>query len=446
MASCTRCGTANHGEGNIFAFCDGCNAGWHLTCARHFTPLAEDAEWIGPCCIRGQTAPTATGRREVRSTPMRTETRPRFATTFKSAPRPILDKTLMRQAVGLVEGAPVNLEMARRVLDNGLATSSLRKREIEVLEFERVRQENGLGYDHDALDVFAVSALQRGLASSTINQKVGVVKAALPFIDVPEHRAKRLRQAIDRFGNVSSGAKKPITPHEVQLIMDAASSQQFSEAMDAATKERIVRRDRAFFALAFAAVPRGAELAALEFEHVRAVWAPPGGALTALRLGEPAPPGWTMIGLRLHIIQSKTDQAGVGRAAEVELSDQPQSERCPARLLLQLYQHRREGQLFVFAEQREHLRPGPISAGTFRSKLRRFASTCMPQERVEELSLHSFRKGGVTAARKAGATVEQTRTAGGWSAKTTTNFDYTWVDDEDAFAFSNKTVKAIVGE
>ena len=150
--------------------------------------------------------------------------------------------------------------------------------------------------------------------------------------------------------------------------------------------------------------------------------------------------GAKLIGLVVHIVESKTDRAAEGQLVQIAAREsEAETYLCPVRTVRFLFGLRRQGQAHVFAEARENLNPAGLSESTIRSRLKDYLAVFMPAEKVRRLGSHSLRKGGATAAVQAGVPIRLIKLQGRW--KSDAVFLYTLVSDDEALAVSNMVLQ-----
>lgn len=443
---CARCNEAGWSAKNVFVGCDGCERGWHISCARWCMPVTEDDPWYCPDCKGGPGAggdvggagPVGGAQRAAAN-----DSQPpaaRFKTTFVSAPPPKLDKKKRREAAGLKDGTVATLEDRDRLLDNSLAPKTRQKYQRVKEKFLAHAERTQLGVTVDALELYATQRVLDGVAGTTVKGDVSIVKATIPELVVPADRSKRLGRAIDRMAEQPDCAKSPITPAEVVELLHQVETRPYAArsnlARDVERKMRL--RDRVFFLLAFLGIPRGVEMAKIEWDHLRAVWGRPGEELLTQMIDWVPPPrlGFELYGLRLYWVESKGDLKGKGQWAAVRNVEDVGPRNNPVQLLLDLYRARRPNQRHVFVDMRPGFSLSAMSESTFRDRLKFLLETFLPEDRVRQLSLHSLRKGGSSTAANAGLPYFQIVQQGRWVSDRTPLRFYTRLSDESSFDFS----------
>lgn len=426
---CTACQRSEwEDEENPFVFCDGpdCTAAWHLFCAGDLELPEEHEDWLCPTCRMSE--PRSAAER----------------VTFNAAARPSVDKQSVRAKHGLLDGGRPDPADVPRLLSAATTDETKKKKERVLRTFHEMCREIGRQVDENTIITYASWRVKNLIAAKTIKQEVGIICAAYPGVHIEPRRLQEIDRAIVRLADVPRKEKLPITPDELRKLHDAI----WQHTPGGKASERSVlsfrTRDWTFFLLAFVTMARGEELAKLRWSHVHLKWLLADGDVIETQIGQGLAgleEKGVLAGAVVHVIDSKSDQGGEGRPVQVYYDAQADEHDCPVKMLLALHALKRTDQEFVFAETRERLPATGLTEGTFRTKLKDYCSFLRP-ERLEKLALHSFRKGGATTAKAAGATLEEIKGHAGWKSDEVPALHYLYESDQALLDVSKKVTHA----
>ena len=234
--------------------------------------------------------------------------------------------------------------------------------------------------DKDALPAYIMHRGRSGFAYSSIRGAVTALRVSHPrlFNSAAEPKIQTALKAAKRLARPSK-AKKELAWDEMEALR--------RHIRDKLRKEQTQTgvRDWTFFLVSYLGMFRGAEVAALEWQHI----------------------SFTPEGVMIRIAKSKTDQAGAG--ADVRLAaNTTNPANCPRALLQSLREANKTGQ-YVF--------PGPaghISANTMRTLLQKYLTEMGYGARAKDYGLHSFRRGGASAAARNNVPMNVLKHHGRW--------------------------------
>lgn len=144
--------------------------------------------------------------------------------------------------------------------------------------------------------------------------------------------------------------------------------------------------------------------------------------------------------LVVHLVESKTDPFAEGQRVFIPRSSDRDWLNCPLRLLRELYAFSRGKS--VFEELREHHAPHGLTQNTMAGIFHRALTAAgLSSARLERLSLHSFRRGGASAAAALGVSILEIKTIGRW--KSDVAFLYALVSDQQASRASQDLLASV---
>lgn len=436
---CTVCGTPNFGGSNHFVLCDGCDKGFHLICAGGGPLPPNEEAWWCPSCRKGRKEKKEEDGGAKAPPPRRRER------VLQEVATPKVDKSARLRRLGLEKLDGEHATRAQAEALWSLATTEETKKAKARVQRRWLAEIKAQGRrpGPEALQLYATTRVLQGLAASTVMREIGMILNMNPDIVLPPNWTATARRAIERAAVPTNKAKDAITAAEVAALMDAAETRPRPAQQSQEEADRLQLRDITFLAVAMASAGRGMHLLALEWDHLRRVWEHEDGRDRAATFGAVGVvPKAKVGGTRITFVESKTDQAGVGRS--VDLDYDPSNPRCPTALLLKLHAARRPGQLHVFAELRDKYVAKALSARAMRTRLKGLAKLAnLDPARIDRLGLHSLRKGGVTTAREEGATHEQARDQGHWVKGSTAFNRYSLVRGKSKREFAKKVTAAV---
>lgn len=354
--------------------------------------------------------------------------RPEARPTYDVARPPRYDKSQRRRAAGLGSaGLPTREEVAR--LKEAAVAESTRSR-IEQAKQRLIEMTTDLGIDPKAegvYELFVTWRVKNGFAEQTILTEMSLLKHVDGVKIPPEKELKTLTQAVTRLAECPGNAKDPITPAEMLIVRE----QMMRDWRDDRTeRHRRQLRNWCYCLLAFVGLFRPGELVDLEWTSVKLGWKTgPGNHTVELDFGAQPGAKIELAHAHFYIIKSKTDRAAKGQHVKIAAGQHHGLLDCPIQLLLKMYAHKRGN--YVFEELRERYPPAKLTDDTFRNALdNALREGGITEARRARLSLHSFRRGGATAAAACGASIREIKALGRWRSDVA--YIYALISDQQA--------------
>lgn len=354
--------------------------------------------------------------------------------TFEAARPPRLDKSERRREAGLGQGGLPTLDDVQRLKDAAVAPSTREKMEQVQRSFNKMTKDLNLDpASPDAFALFVAWRVKNGKAEQTIKSEMSMLRGLSGVKVPPEEELKRLSRAVTRLAECPGNAKDPITPHEMLILRREMMKGWVDDG-----EERHVRqlRNWCYCLLAFVGMFRPSELVELQWSSVLLSWRT--GTRTVETHVGAGPEGGELTHATLHLLKSKTDPGARGQVVRIAAGAHHDMMDCPLQLMLKLYRHRRGN--FVFEEVRKTYAPSSLTpdpfANAFKSALE---AGNVSRERIDRLSLHSFRRGGATAADECGASIREIKTHGRWRSDVA--YVYALVSDKRVTRVSQDLLK-----
>ena len=408
---CRRAETTKKGDWFLLCSAPGCNKGGHLKCFK--IKKLPEGDWFCKDCSNSGPDTTTYGLQRGAGNN---------------------NKEAFRLRHGLLPGGVATRSEVSAVYEAADADATKTRKEAVDNRFksfiEEKRGEDALPTSED-VEEFGTTMVKRGLVSTTIIQEVTTILQLYPELETGINR-DRLFRGIERLAEAPSNGKMPIQTTELVALLSATQTTVLEASFSDDERTHVRARDCAFFMLAFMGMLRGAELVALQWDDITLQWdrLPRETSLE----GAAAHTG-TATGMSIRIVTSKTDKASKGETILIPAGD---DQVCPVRSVRRLYELRRPGQHAVFADVRAKQPPKALTTDTMRRRFAQYAGTFLSDERVKELSLHSFRKGGASAALDAGADILTIRRQGRWAAGSEVSLQYALASDQAVLGVGRK--------
>lgn len=427
---------------NEMLFCDGpgCRNGYHQHCLG-ITAIPAGS-WLGPCCSGasagkkrpGSDATLTPGKRAAGDLGQPLDP------TYDVARPPKLDKSVRRAAAGLLPGGLPSRAEVDRLADASVKPETRGERDRIQRAFRDFLVEMGEPLDSEgAYGLYLAWRVKAGIAIRTIQKEASAVKKIEGIRLPPAARLRDLMQGVRRLAEAPGDAKDPITLSELRLLKDQLLK---GFAEDGKEGSRRKLRNWTYFVTAFVGFFRPTELLDLQWSHVRVGWIV-GGAVQdyLIDVFPSADPGSELpVRLTIFLPESKTDTEAQGQRVYIPRSADPDRTNCPLRLIRRLYLFSRGK--FVFEEQRASYEPRGLTDDTMRTVFNKALTAAgVSKARLERLSLHSFRRGGATAAAALGVSIHQRKTIGRW--KSDIAFLYALVSDQQATEASSSLLASV---
>lgn len=437
---CQVCRRTEPTHGNDMLACDGCNYCYHQLClSPKIQGAIPEGAWLCPECARhAARVATAQGKAADPSHRARAE-----EPTYEVARPPRLNKATRREAAGLVAGTRPTMATVQLLKAAALAPST----QLKHASVRRSVQRFADKYDYDIkqdgfFELYVCHRVQDGLAEQTILDDMSIMKTIEGVKVPPDKEVKKLAQAVRRLAEAPGERKDPITANEMRLLRD----QLMADWRDDGSEDSVRRlRNWTHMLLSFVGMLRPGEAINLQWEHVQLGWKEKTPHAVAQDYSIDARPAdHDLVHATLWLCESKTDPGARGQLVRVAAGHAHGLKDDPVRLLMLLRRHARPGQLHVFSEVRHALHPAGLCTKTMTNTLNTTLEAAgVSRDRRERLSLHSFRRGGATAALASGETIRAIKTHGRWRSDVA--YIYALASDQQAIGVS-KTLLGTVGQ
>lgn len=402
-------------------FCDGCNACFCLGCAS--LSAVPDGDWFGECCT---VAPAPIDREP----------------TFEIARRPRLDKKRLRlEEVGFADNnEPATAEEVAK-FKQAFIKKKTRLGQEKVMKrlTDHARQLRLDPCSTEALDHYVAWRVKCGRASSTILKEISALRQLGQVQMHSDLEMRRLIQSVRRLADCPSESVDPITLSEMRLLRDQTIGPRWRN--DGSETSHRQLRNWTFFLLAFVGMFRSKELLELRWDDIVLTWHL-GGESLDLAFDARPPPRAQLVHATLYVLQSKMDVDAKGEPVRIRADVDYGLRFCPVHLLLELRTLARPGQEHVFAETRRNYAPKGLGYDCFLNAFKdNLRDAGVPPSRLQRLALHSFRRGGATAAAAAGASIRQIKAHGRWRSDVA--YIYALVSDAETTTLTGTLVQQL---
>lgn len=416
-APCAVCQDAQDTEENDMIYCDLCPSCYHYLCLTPPLTRMPLGQWVCPRCRSGD------GR----------------GPSYRHAKGRGADRRARREdpSSGLpARGEKISQGDLETFLLCRWAASTKKKYEKALERYVDCCERHGREEeDADSLAIYVMDRVRDGVSAETIRgETVGVQQLRPELREVLV--AKQALQAAVRLCDKPRKDKLPVTPDLLKKL--GRSIKKWESPLGSEYSKRVQNRDWAYYLLAYLGFFRGAEVLDLRWSDLRFSWKRDEGRTEETSEPAPSNPSFKPLAVTVVVRESKADRAGEGRVVRLAAStDDKTLHFCPVRVLQHLWNQcdqRRRG--FIIADERAQKKylGNQLSTSTLRSRLKEYLGDSLTEEELDDYSLHSFRKGGATAAARLGRPMREIKLQGGW--KSDVAFAYTLASDQDRLALT----------